>query len=98
MKDAQHKKIWRHLFANEMGKLSQRLGKRVKGTDKIFFIDYDNIPSERCKDIIYGCTMVDYHPEKYETNRTQLKVQGNFIEYNRDVSTTTADTTAANIV
>ena len=52
-KDKQHKKVWKHSFENELVRLSQGVGKIFKGTDTIFFVDYNNIPSEHRKDIKY---------------------------------------------
>ena len=59
MKYSQHKKIWNHSFANELVRLAQGIGKRVKVTDTIFFVNYKNITSERRKDITYGHIVVE---------------------------------------
>ena len=64
MRDNKHKKVWKHSFANELGRLEQGSVKRVKGTDTILFVDYNDIPSELRKEITYGLIVVDYRPQK----------------------------------
>ena len=41
-------------FFNDLGYLEQRLGYRVKGTDTIFFLVHEKIPTERQKYVTYG--------------------------------------------
>ena len=74
------------------------MGKRAKEKDTIFFINYVDIPVERHQYITYNCIMTDYLPQKDKPNCTQLTVGDNLIEYPRDVSTRTSDTTMANIL
>ena len=65
IKDNQQKKVWKYSFANELDILAQGgLGKIVKGTHTIFFVDYKDIPIERRKGITYGRIVVDYRPQK----------------------------------
>ena len=59
IKHSQYEKVWRHSLTNELKQVAQGAGKRVKGTDTISFINYDNIPSGFRKDIKYGCIVVD---------------------------------------
>ena len=80
MKYDKHNKVWKHFFANELVRLVQGVGKRVKGMDTVFFVDYNYIPSESRKDITYGRIMVDYRPQKKDPNRTILTVGVNIIE------------------
>ena len=98
MKDSQHEKFWKNLSTNELGRLAQGVGKRVKGMDKILSIDYDDITSEHHIYIAYENIMVDYRPQKDDPNSTWLTVGGNIVEYPGDLITPTADTTAAKIV
>ena len=70
MKYSQHKKFCKRSFANEICRLEQGVGGVVKGRDTILFINYDNIPSESRRDIIYVYILVDYLPQKDEPNRT----------------------------
>ena len=58
MKYYKNKKVWKHSFANELGKLEQLVVKIVKGMGNIFFFNYINIPSELQQDITYGCIVV----------------------------------------
>ena len=85
-------------FSNELGKLAQGAGYRIKGTNTIYFIDYARIPKDRRSDITYGKIVVGYRPHKTEPNRTRLTVGGNLIHYPGDVSIPTTDTTTAKIV
>ena len=64
MKENKQKNFWQYSFSNELGRLAQVVGNRVKGTDNIFFVDYKYTPSKCHKDIIYGLVMVDYHQHK----------------------------------
>ena len=80
------------------GILEQGIFKRVKGMDTIFFLEYNNIRSEHCKDITYGHIMVYYRLQKEEPNCTRLTVGGNCIDYPGDVSTPTYDTTTSRIL
>ena len=68
------------MFANELGRLAQDVGKIFKGPATIFFVDYKNFLSENHKDITYGCIVVEYHLLKKELKRTRLRVRGNIIE------------------
>lgn len=98
MKSAKHRPTWTRSFANELGRLAQGVGKRIKGTNTIQFISKHEIPQDRQKDVTYGRLCVDYRPQKKEPERTRLTVGGNLIEYPGDVSTPTADTTTAKLV
>ena len=70
----------------------------MEGTNTIFFVKYDEIPKDRIKDVTYGRIVVDYRPQKSEPHRTRLTVGGNLIKYPGDVSTPTADMTAAKVL
>ena len=85
-------------FSNELDRLAQGVGDRIKGTNTIYFIDYALIPKDCRSDITYGRIVGDYCPHKTEPNRTRLTVGGNLINYPGNVSTPTADTTTAKIV
>ena len=93
-----HKVTWNISFSNELGRLAQSVGDRIKGTNTIYFINYTLIPKDRRSDITYGRIVVDYRLHKTESNRTRLTVGGNMINYPGDVSTPTADTTTAKTV
>ena len=98
VKSPKHQVPWTTSFANELGRLAQGVGNRIKGTNIIYFTDYVLIPKDRLSDITYGKIVVDYRPHKTEPSCTRLTVGGNLIDYPGDVITPTADTTTAKIV
>ena len=98
VKIPKHKVPWTTSFSNELGRMAQGVGSINMVTNTIYFIDYALIPKDRRSDITYGQILVEYLPHKTEPNRKRLTVGGNLINYPRDVSTPTADTTTAKIV
>jgi hypothetical protein len=95
MQHPKTKSKWTHSFANELGRLAQGVGDRLKGTETIFFIPVSAVPKDR--KVTYGRIVVSIRPQKDEVERTRLTVGGNLIEYPGDVSTKTADLTTAKI-
>ena len=94
-KNHKTKQTWNISGANEFGRLMQGIGigdkdgKRVQGTNTIFFINKKNIPPDRMA--TYARFVCTYRPEKEEKNRTRLTVGGNLItDYEGDVTTDTA--------
>ena len=77
--------------------MAEGAGKRFKGTDTIYFVDYKD-SSECQKHITNGRIVVHYRPQKEDPNCIILTVGGNLIEYHRDTRTSTDDTTTANIL
>ena len=53
--------VWSTHLQNELGRLVQGVGKMFKGTDTIFYVAYENIPSQCRKFITYGGILVDYN-------------------------------------
>ena len=49
---------------------------QVKGTNTIFFIDKENVPADRWKDVTYGRIFVIYQLEKDNPYRPRLTVGG----------------------
>ena len=88
-----HKEVWFHSSANEFGRLAQGVGGRIKGTDTIFFINKDQVPADRWKDVTYVKFVCELKPNKAEVHRTRLTVGGDKIHYPGDVGTPTADLT-----
>jgi hypothetical protein len=87
---------WNTSYANELGCLCQGIGtgpnegKCVKGTNTLFPIPYDKIPSNRCRQIIYSKVVCKVRPEKGDNaNRTRITIGGNNITYPGDVGTPT---------
>jgi hypothetical protein len=92
-------KAWNISAANEFGRLAQGLKDgRVKGTDTIRFIQKDEVPSDRMKDVTYGSFSCDFKPNKEEKERTRLTAGGDRINYPDDCGTPTADMTLFKIL
>jgi hypothetical protein len=98
IKHPKYSNIWSTSFSNEIGRLAQGVGGRIKGIDTINFIEYNKVPIDRWKDVTYGNIVVDYRPQKEEENRTRLTVGGNLIDFPGEVSTPTADITTTKLV
>ena len=90
------KHIWTQSFSNELGRLAQGNDANVKGTNTIFFIPRNKVPSHKMP--TYGRIVVDIRPQKTEPERTRLTVGGNLIDYPGSVSTDTADLTMAKLI
>ena len=72
---------------NEFGQLTQGNG-HVQGTDTIFFIRKDEVPTDRI--VTYARFVCDYRPPKSEPERTRMTVGGNLItDYPGSTSTPT---------
>ena len=82
---------WNTSGANEIGRLAQGVGGRIKGTNTINFIRKGEVPPERFKDCTYGRFVCVVRPQKAEPNRTRLTAGGNLINYPGEVQTPTAD-------
>jgi len=87
---------WNRSFANELGRLANGVGDRIKGTNTIKFIPKTSVPPGR--KVTYGRIVVDYRPTKKEPNRTRLTVGGDKIEYPGAVRTDTADMVTAKLL
>jgi hypothetical protein len=85
--------LWNKAAANECGWLSQGVGERIEGSNKIFFIPRNAVL--KGKVITYGRFVVDIRPNKNETHRVRLTVGGKIIQYQGDVSTCSADITTS---
>jgi hypothetical protein len=87
---------WNISYANELGRLCQCIGtspnegKCVKGTNTLFPIPYDKIPSDRRREITYSKVVCKVRPEKGDVaNRTRITIGGNNIMYPGDLGTPT---------
>jgi len=64
----------------------------------MFFIEYNDVPFDRRKDITFARIVADYRPQKNEKIRTCIMVLGgNLINYPHNVSTKTAEVTTAKV-
>ncbi len=59
LKDPKHAKAWAHSAANEFGT-------RIKGTNIIHFIQKNQVPQERGRDVTYVSFSCDFKPNKEE--------------------------------
>jgi hypothetical protein len=94
--DPQFKSIWNTSGAQELGRLAQGVGDRIKGRDTICVIEHAQVPKH--KTVTYDRFVCDVCPQKAEPERTRLTVGGNLINYDGDVSTQTADLTTSKIL
>jgi hypothetical protein len=85
---------WNTSYANELGFLCQGIrigpneGKHIKGTNTLFPIPYDKIPSNRRREITYSKVVCKVRPEKGDNaNHTCITIGGNNILYPGDVGT-----------
>jgi len=85
-------KTWTTSSANEFGRLANRVGGRIKGTNTIQLIKHDDVPQTRRKDITYGSFQCNVRPEKIEEpNCTRFVAGGDRINNPGKVATPTAD-------
>ena len=76
---------WNKSMANEIGRLAQGIGNRIKGTDTILFIKKECIPKN--KTVTYARVVADYRPLKSEPYRTRLTVGGNLLHCHDNTKT-----------
>ena len=63
-----YRKIWGNLHGNELGRLVQDMPGQVEGTNTLFFMEKEDLPTVRWRDVTYGCIVVRYRPEKQDPN------------------------------
>ena len=85
------KNTWQHSNGNENGRLTQGMLERVQGTNTIFFVNKQDVPKNRQKDVTYARISCNYQPGKAEPNRTTLTIVGNRINYSEDCRMPTAN-------
>jgi hypothetical protein len=91
LKNPKYRETWSKAFGKEIGRLAQGQEGVVEGTDALHFIDYNEIPRDRRKDVTYARICADYRPEKSDPNRIRITVGGNLVNYPGDVGIKTAD-------
>ena len=64
---------------NEVGKLAQDVGGRVKGIATIYFIKQEDMLADQ--KATYERILVDYCPQKEDSHQTRLKVGGTLTSY-----------------
>ena len=89
--------IWNTSYANELGRLSQGVGKgskgpknqRVEGTNTFHIIIFEDIPRDRRKEICHYMVVCEVRPQKEDANHTRITVAGSCICYPGDIGTPT---------
>jgi hypothetical protein len=96
-RDPKFKPVWDKSYANELGRLCQEIGtgasptsKRVEGTNTLFLINYNDIPTHKRKEICHTLVVCEVRPEKDDPDRTRITIGGSRICYPGDVGTNTA--------
>jgi len=81
---------WERSFANEIGRLAQGVGERMKsGSDNMFFIPKSASPVNR--KVTYANPLCDYRPLKDGPYRIRLVVDGDRLNYDADTGAPTAN-------
>ena len=98
IKRPKYKDDWGYSFGNEIGRLAQGMPGRNNGTNTLFFIDRNEVPADRWKDVTYGKIVCNVRPQKEETNRTRLTFGGNNTYTEIDYGTPTANLLTAKLL
>jgi hypothetical protein len=69
---------WDRSAANEFGRLAQGVGRRIEGSNTIFFIPHSAVP--RNKAVTYARFVIYVRPNKEKVHRVRLTVGGNLIK------------------
>jgi len=64
IKRPKYKDEWKYSSGNEIGRLTQGMPGRRKGTDTICFVDRSEVPADRWKDVTYGKMFCNVRPQK----------------------------------
>ncbi len=91
LRDPKYKAIWSKAGVNEIGRLAQGVGKRIDGTNTIFFVHKHEIPQDRLKDVNYIKFVSSIRTEKEDPHQIRATLGGNLIHYPEDVRTPTAN-------
>ena len=91
IKHPKYKKAWGYSLGNEVGRLAQGMPGRNNGTDTIQFIERNNVPSQKWKDMTNCRIVCNERPQKLEVNRSRITVDGSRLTSFGDVGTPTAD-------
>ncbi len=84
LKHSKYKEVWSKLFGKEIWCLATT-------TKTIAFMEKQQIPQARCKDITYGQIVCVYRTEKKDPYRTRIMIGGNLVNYLNDCGKPTAD-------
>jgi hypothetical protein len=84
LKHPKYKEVWSKLFGKEIWRLATT-------TTTIAFMETQQIPQARCKDITYRWIVCVYRLEKKDPYRTLITMGGNLVNYPDDCLTPTTD-------
>ena len=84
MRKPKYRQLYRNYYSKEIGRLAQGMTGLVEGTNTMFFIDNQDIPVDRWKDVTYERVVVDYRPDKSNPYHTRLTVGGDRVNYPGD--------------
>ena len=90
------KGTWTTVFSNDIGRLEQGVGNCNKGTNAIFFIRRSGVPAG--KRVTYGRIIVSTRPNKTETHRLCITVEGYKLSYEVPTATKFASLITTNIL
>ena len=91
IRNPKYRNLWQSSYINDIGRLTQGMPGRVKGTDTILFIKKKDVPAHHWQDITYGRIVVSFRPTKDDPNRTGLTMGGDRIVYPGDCGTPTVN-------
>ena len=80
-----NKDTWTTDFSKNIGRLEQGLRNRVKVTNTIFFVHHSEVPAG--KRVTYGRIIVSISPNKAETHRVRITVEGDKLSYDGPTAT-----------
>ncbi len=84
LKHPKYKEVWSKSFGKEIWHLATI-------TKTIAFMEKQQIPQARCKNITYGRIICVYRLEKKDPYRTRIMMGGNLVNYPNDCGTPAAD-------
>ena len=81
--------IWKKSISNELGRLSDGIPGRVRGTKAVKWIYKNQVP--RDKKVTYANMVCDYRPLKEEKHRVRLTIGGDKLDYHNETASPTAN-------
>ena len=91
-----NKGTWTTELSNDIGRLAQVVGNRIKGKNNILFIHRSEIPAG--KRVAYGQLFVPVSPKETKTHRVRITVGSNRISYKDPTNTQCAGITTTKIL
>ncbi len=101
MNDPETTEIWQTAYGKDFGEMAQGDNKTGQaGTNSVFIMTHGeiNIAMKAGQKLTYARVVVNYCPQKEDSNWIQITVGGNLITYKWDTSTCTADLTTSKLL